>query len=177
MEANRDKTRDYAAGLVSGGKTGLVVPIGFTPRGPTTTTSTSSGTGTGTISVSQIGKVSFSDFSLSLPGALLQAVMSDNQTRVLQSPQVRASDGQKVSLRIGDKVPYATGSFRPGLGSVGVSPLVSTQFQFAEVGVTVDMTPHVHGSDELTLHVLIEISNASRTVTIGGLGQPVISQR
>src|SRR5258707_13908398 len=98
MEANRDKTRDYAAGLVSGGKTGLVVPIGFTPRGqttttttpsttgttgtttrnttgtglitPTTTTSTSSGTGTGTISVSQIGKVSFSDFSLSLPGAL-----------------------------------------------------------------------------------------------------------
>src|SRR5205085_4902967 len=126
---------------------------------------------------SQIGKVSFSDFSLSLPGALLQAVMSDNQTRVLQSPQVRASDGQKVSLRIGDKVPYATGSFQPGIGTVGVSPLVSTQFQFAEVGVTVDMTPHVHGNDELTLHIAIEISNVSRTVTIGGLDQPVISQR
>ncbi len=200
MEANRDKTRDYAAGLVSGGKTGLVIPIGFTPRGGTTTTtnSTPSTTGTGTttttpstttttggssnsssISVSQIGKVTFSDFSLSLPGALLQAVMTDNQTRVLQSPQVRASDGQKVSLRIGDKVPYATGSFQPGIGGVGagISPLVSTQFQFAEVGVTVDMTPHVHGSDELTLHILIEISNVSRTVTISGVDQPVISQR
>jgi general secretion pathway protein D len=195
MEANRDKTRDYAAGLVSGGKTGLVLPIGFAPRGGTTTTTTpttttpnsvttptttttTTGSSSGTsISVSQLGKVSFSDFSLSLPGALLQAVMSDNQTRVLQSPQVRASDGQKVSLRIGDKVPYATGSFQPGIGSVGVSPLVSTQFQFAEVGVNIDMTPHVHGSDELTLHIAIEISNVSRTVTIGGLDQPVISQR
>ena len=203
MEANRDKTRDYAAGLVSGGKTGLVIPVGFNPRGGTTTTTTNttpSTTGTpsvttpsstttttggssnsSSISVSQIGKVSFSDFSLSLPGALLQAVMSDSETRVLQSPQVRASDGQKVSLRIGDKVPYATGSFQSGIGGVGqgggFSPLASTQFQFAEVGVTVDMTPHVHGSDELTLHVLIEISNVSRTVTISGVDQPVISQR
>ncbi|MDQ6759530.1 MAG: hypothetical protein M3Z32_06645, partial [Acidobacteriota bacterium] len=108
MEANRDKTRDYAAGLVSGGKTGLVIPVGFTPRGGTTTTTTNSTPSTtgvltpstttttggssnngSSISVSQIGKVTFSDFSLSLPGALLQAVMSDNQTKVLQSPQVR----------------------------------------------------------------------------------------
>ena len=196
MEANRDKTRDYAAGLVSGGKTGLVIPVGFTPKGVGTTTTPvtpspagtpaptptgGSSSGSSSISVSQIGKVSFSDFSLSLPGALLQAVMTDNQTRVLQSPQVRASDGQKVSLRIGDKVPYATGSFQTGIGGVGTgggfSPLASTQFQFAEVGVTVDMTPHVHGSDEVTLHVLIEISNVSRTVTISGVDQPVISQR
>ncbi len=199
MEANRNKTRDYAAGLVSGGKTGLVIPVGFTPRGVTGTTttpttpspagtptpnpipSTGGSSGSSSISVSQIGKVGFSDFSLSLPGALLQAVMTDSQTRVLQSPQVRASDGQKVSLRIGDKVPYATGSFQTGIGGVGqgggFSPLASTQFQFAEVGVTVDMTPHVHGGDELTLHVLIEISNVSSKVVISGVEQPVISQR
>lgn len=95
----------------------------------------------------------------------------------MQSPQVRASDGQKVSLKIGDKVPYATGSFQPGIGSVGVSPLVSTQFQFAETGVNLEITPHVHGTDELTMHISIDVSNVSRTVTIGGLDQPVISQR
>src|SRR5260370_856526 len=103
--------------------------------------------------------------------------MSDNSTRVMQQPQVRASDGQKVSLKIGDKVPYATGSFQPGIGSVGVSPLVSTQFQFAETGVNLEITPHVHGTDELTMHISIDVSNVSRTVTIGGLDQPVISQR
>ena len=219
MEANTSRTRDIAAGLVSGSTTGLVLPIGFSPRNPiltgqhetttnnnttTTTTTTTNqnttttpstttnplgsflGTTTGTttpttsqISLAQIGKIGFNDFSVSLPGALLQAVMTDNTTRVLQSPQVRASDGQKVTLKIGDKVPYATGSFQPGFaGSVGgVSPLVSTQFNFAEVGVNVDITPHVHGSDEVTLHVVIEISNVSRQVDIGGLQQPVISQR
>lgn len=202
MYANRDRTRNLAAGLVSGGNAGLSIPIGFNPSTGLTTgtastatgTATTSGTtvgsattGTGTtgsststsgsIQLAQIGKVSFNDFSVTLPSALLQAIVTDNKTKVLQSPQVRASDGQKVSLRIGDKVPYATGSFQPGIGTVGVSPLVSTQFNFAEVGVNVDMTPHVHGTDEVTLHILIEISDVSSNVTIGGLTQPVISQR
>src|SRR5579872_1872704 len=167
---------------------------GTTPTGTGTTGLGSTGIGTGLggyggtstgtpaqnyVSLGQIGKIGFNDFSISLPNALLQAVMTDNTTRVLQKPQVRASDGQKVTLKIGDKIPYATGSFQPGFaGSVGgVSPLVSTQFQFAETGVNVEVTPHVHGSDEVTLHVLIDISNVSQQITIGGLQQPVISQR
>ena len=124
-----------------------------------------------------MGKIGFNDFSTSIPGALLQAVMTDSSTRVMQSPQVRVSDGQKVELKIGDKVPYATGSFQPGIGTVGVSPLVSTQFQFAETGVNLTITPHVHGNDEVSLDITVDISNVSRNVTIGGLDQPVISQR
>jgi general secretion pathway protein D len=207
MESNSDRTRSIASTLVSNGTNGLALPVSFSPRNPVLqgtgsgtgtgtgaggTGGTGTGTGTGTpvtpttgttgttgsfISLAQIGKVSFNDFSTSLPGALLQAVMSDNTTRVMQSPEVRASDGQKVSLKIGDRVPYATGSFQPGIGTVGVSPLVSTQFQFADTGVEMEITPHVHGTDELTMHVLINVSNVSRTVTIGGLDQPVISQR
>ena len=104
-------------------------------------------------------------------------MVSDRQTRVLQSPQVRASDGQKVTLRIGDKIPYATGAFQSGLGGVGGLGLANTQFNFAEVGVNVDMTPTVHGRDEVTLKVAIEVSNVRDRVTIGGIEQPVIGQR
>jgi len=192
MEANSSKTRSLAAGLVSGGQTGLNLPVTFSRNSTTTTTTptttpttgvttptttTSTTTTPGAIPLSRIFRISSNDFSTTLPGALLQAVMSDNSTRVMQSPQVRASDGQKVSLKIGDKVPYATGSFQPGIGSVGVSPLVSTQFQFAETGVNLEILPHVHGTDEITMHISIDVSNVSRTVTIGGLDQPVISQR
>ena len=188
MEANSSKTRTLAASLVSGGSNGLSLPLVFS-RNQTTTTATptttpgtttppaTTTTTSGSIPLSRFFKISSNDFSTTLPGALLNAVMSDNSTRVMQSPQVRASDGQKVSLKIGDKVPYATGSFQPGIGSVGVSPLVSTQFQFAETGVNLEITPHVHGTDELTMHISIDVSNVSRTVTIGGLDQPVISQR
>jgi general secretion pathway protein D len=70
------------------------------------------------ITLNRIPRISIHDFTTSVPGALLQAVLNDNLTRVMQSPQVRASDGQKVTLKIGDKIPYATGSFQPGFGSV-----------------------------------------------------------
>jgi general secretion pathway protein D len=203
MDVASDVSHQIGAGLVSNGTNGLAVPIGFSPRNPIlsgngtgangtggtggtgTNGGTDNGTGTGTaatptqsyIALGQIGHIGFNDFSTSLPGALLQAVMSDSRTKVEQSPEVRVSDGQKVSLKIGQKYPYATGSFQPGVGTVGVSPLVSTQFQFVDTGVNVEMTPHVHGSDELTLHVSVDISNVSNTVNLGGLSQPVISQK
>jgi general secretion pathway protein D len=211
MEVNSDRSRTIAAGLVSGGTTGLAVPLSFSPRNPvlqgtgtgtgtgTTNNGTTNGTGTsntggvnnvtgtgttgtGTtgssfVALGQIGKIGFNDFSTSLPGAMLQAVMSDTSTKVMQSPEIRVSDGQKAELKIGDRIPYASGSFQPGIGTVGVSPLVSTQFQFADTGVNLTITPHVHGNDELTLDITADISNVSTNVTIGGLTQPVISQR
>jgi general secretion pathway protein D len=108
---------------------------------------------------------------------LLQALMTDASTRILQRPQVRAADGQKASLRLGDRIPFATGSFQPGVGAVGVSPLVSTQFQYADVGVNVDLTPKIHGESEISLHIEIEISAVRERIDVGGIEQPVIGQR
>jgi general secretion pathway protein D len=196
MSVSSSKTRTLAAQIASAGGTGgLNVPIGFTPRNPvlingsstgttTTGTTTTGTTTTGTtttssnlISLAQVAHVSTNDFSTTLPGALLNLVMSDSNTKVLQSPQVRASDGQKVTLRIGQKIPYATGSLSAGVGAVGGLPYANTQFNFAEVGVNVDITPTVHGRDEVTLKMMIEVSNVSSHVTIGGVDQPVIAQQ
>jgi general secretion pathway protein D len=201
MDVASDVSHNIGAGLVSaGGTNGLSVPFQFSPVNPITSTTTgANGTGgtgatgtTGTttttttgsttsgssfISLSQLGHLSSADFSTTLPGAMLQAVMSDSRTKIQESPQVRVSDGQKVSLKIGEKYPYATGSFQPGVGTVGVSPLVSTQFQFVDIGVNVELTPHVHGSDEVTLHVSVDISNIANTLNLGGLSQPVIGQK
>jgi general secretion pathway protein D len=124
-----------------------------------------------------VNRLSTNDFSLTLPGALLQALMTDRSTKVLQSPQIRVADGMKASLRIGDQVPIATGSFQPGIGAVGISPLVNTQFQYKDVGVNLDITPRVHGQDEVTLHVELEISTVRDRIDIGGIAQPVIGQR
>jgi general secretion pathway protein D len=159
-----------------------------TTTDPTTgvsTTITTPSTSTGTtpaaavaagVSLAQLAHISTNDFSTTLPGALLNLIMTDSKTKVLNNPTVRASDGMKVSLAIGQKIPYATGSFQPGVGTVGVSPLVSTQFNFAEVGVNVDITPQVHANNEVTLHVEINVSSVAQYVTLGGLAQPVISQ-
>jgi general secretion pathway protein D len=107
---------------------------------------------------------------------LLQAVLSDNKTKILNSPQVRASDGMKVSLKIGDRIPIATGSFQSGVGTVGGAPYAQTQFQFTDVGIKVEITPQVHSADELTLHVSFEVSSVRSFTNIGGVQQPIIGQ-
>jgi len=206
MDISSDVSRQIGAGLVSNGTNGLAVPFSFSPVNPITSSTTSTGiTGTGGtgatgttvttptttttgttgsstgstfVALSQgLGHLGSSDFSTSLPGAMLQAVMSDSRTKIQESPEVRVSDGQKVTLKIGEKYPYATGSFQPGVGTVGVSPLVSTQFQFVDVGVNLELTPHIHGSDEVTIHAKIDITNIANTLNLGGLSQPVIGQK
>ena len=103
-------------------------------------------------------------------------MLNDRGTRVLQSPQLRSLDNQKATLKIGDRQPTATGSFQPGIGGVGINPLVNTQFTFIDVGVNVDITPRVHDNNEVSMHVELEISSVRDKVNLGGIEQPVISQ-
>lgn len=171
MEANTKYTRDLAAAIAS---SGLSMPVTFT--GGTTTATSAAGTaaaGSNSTTLNRLGRLSSNQFTTSLPGALLQALLTDNRTKVLNNPQLRASDGQKVSLKIGDRIPYATGSFQTNTAAA----LVSTQFNYADVGVNVDITPQVHSADEVTLHVEVTVSSVVERISIGGIEQPVIGQR
>ena len=74
--------------------------------------------------------------------------------------------------------PTLRAAFSPASGGgVGLNPLVSTQFNFADVGVNVDILPKVHGREEVSMHIELEISNVSGRVDIGGVSQPIISQK
>jgi general secretion pathway protein D len=103
--------------------------------------------------------------------------MGDSDTKLIQNPQVRALDNQKATLKIGERVPVATGSFQPGIGGVGINPLVNTQFQYLDVGVNIDVTPHVHEDREITLKISMEISSVVGQSSIGGISQPIIGQK
>ena len=156
---------------------------GITTPGATSSGSSSSSGGTSTASattqtpLSKLGHISSADYSLTnLPGATFEAVLNDSATRVLQSPQIRAADKAKASIKIGDKVPTATGSFQPGVGGVGVSPLVNTQFTFLDVGVNVEITPYVHDNNEVSLHVDLDVSQVKDRIDLGGVSEPEISQ-
>ena len=92
-------------------------------------------------------------------------------------------DGQTAKLRVGDRVPVATGSFsggrRRGHDRTGrrVNPLVNTQFQYLDVGVNVDVTPRIHPDHEISMKVNVVVSSVTGTSNIGGISQPIISQR
>jgi general secretion pathway protein D len=124
-----------------------------------------------------LGNLNATDFQVTIPSANLSAVMGDTDTKMLQNPQVRALDNQKATLKIGERVPVATGSFQPGIGGVGINPLVNTQFQYLDVGVNIDVTPHVHADREVTLKITMEISSVVGQSSIGGISQPIIGQK
>jgi general secretion pathway protein D len=124
------------------------------------------------------GVFTIGSFVVSVPGASFSLLSSDSNTKILQNPQIRALNNEKATLRIGDRVPIATGSFQPGLiGGGGISPLVSTQFTYLDVGVNVDITPHIHSDNEVTLKMMLEISSVTGSQDIGGITQPIIGQR
>jgi general secretion pathway protein D len=177
MEANRSRVRNLAATFTTGNSAGIDVPIVYN-KSSTSTDDEGTETTTGNmVALNQIKSLGSGDFSVAVPGGLLQALMTDTNTRVLQQPQVRAVEMQKASLKIGDRIPYATGSFQPGVGSVGLNPLVSTQFNFLDTGVNVDITPKMHGKDEVSLHIEVDVSSKSGEVNLGGLRQPIVSRR
>ena len=156
-----------------------------TTTGNTTGTTTNTGNGTTNsssttglqIPISQLSHLSTSDFATTLPGALLQAAMSDTRSKILQAPQIRCLDNIKATMNVGERVPVASGSFQPGIGGVGINPLVNTQFNYQDVGVNVEMTARVLEHDEVYMHVKIDISDIDGYQTQSGIQEPIIGQR
>src|SRR3984893_1654390 len=129
------------------------------------------------INLNTIANLNATDFQVTIPPATATALMSDSNTKIIQNPQIRALDGQKASLKIADRVPVATGSFQPGIGGVGINPLVNTQFQYLDVGVNIDITPRVHAGREISLKLSMDISSVTGTSSIGGIDQPIIGRK
>src|SRR2546423_13859 len=133
--------------------------------------------GSGSINLNSLANLNATDFQVTITPATISALFSDNNTKLIQNPQIRALDGQKASLKIGERVPIASGSFQPGIGGVGINPLVNTQFQYLDVGVNVDVTPTIHANGDVTLKTTMDISSVTSFQNIGGIQQPVIGQR
>jgi len=177
MTVTTDVIRDL--GIVPPGSASVALQGTSTTSTSSTGTTSTTGAATtpNTLVLNQFANLTANDFLVTIPQATANFVFSNAGTKIIQSPRIRASDNQKASLKIGDRVPVATGSFQPGIGGVGINPLVNTQFQYIDVGVNVDITPQVHANREVSMKVTIDVSEVDNYVTIGGISQPVIGQR
>jgi general secretion pathway protein D len=160
LQVRRDRARSL--GIQPGGTTSLVFAPP-TPLGPA-----------GAVALNNLSKITSGDFALTIPNAVAAALASDSSTKIIQNPEVRVSDGESARLRVGDRIPVATGSFQ---ATAGLGPVVNTQFQYVDVGVNIDLVPHVHPDHSVSMKLSVEVSSLNGRVNIGGIDQPVISQR
>jgi general secretion pathway protein D len=126
-----------------------------------------------------LANVNATNFAVTIGGGTLNALLSDADTRVLQNPSIRATDGQAATLKIGTRVPIATGSYNAGtaigggLGGLGTQ----TNFQYQDVGVTIDMTPQIHIDRQISMKLDIADTTEAGSVTIQGVTEPIFGQR
>jgi general secretion pathway protein D len=187
LEVNRDKTRTI--GIQLPGTIGVqlqppnatVTTTGTTTTGTTTTGTTTTGTtttGTTTnLTLNNLAHLNATNFAVTVGQATANLLLSDSDTKVLQNPSIRATDGQKADLKIGERIPVATGSYQTGAATAVVSSLVNTQFTYLDVGVEIEITPVVHYDRDVTLKIKIVSSQEEGSTNIGGITEPIISQR
>ena len=78
-----------------------------------------------------------------------------------QHLSVRATDGNEAQVRIGERFPIITASFQPGSGVDPNQPgavLPPPSFTFEDLGLSINATPTVHGSGEVSLQLQAEFN-------------------
>lgn len=141
--------------------------------------SSAAGSGTGTTTnptLYDLAHLNATDFAVSIGQATANLLLTDSNTKILQNPRIRATDQQKAVMKIGQRIPIATGSYQTGAATALVSSLVNTQFQYQDVGVNIEMTPTIHYDRDITLKMKIEVSSVASYDTISGVTEPIIAQ-
>lgn len=173
LEADADRVREL----------GLTPATINTSTGSITNGFQGAGVYSPTSAATLAGHFGLNDYGLVVPSAIANAILNDSSTSIMQNPEVRVTDGDTATLRIGSRIPYATGSF--GLPTAATSSgssssyglVTNTQFQFQDVGVNVELTPHLLPSGEIAIHAKIEISSVQPSVSIAGVNEPTFGQR
>src|SRR5207249_266113 len=112
LQTNMDHLRDL----------GILPPqqVSVSVNNGTTTTSATTGTSTNTptngLTFNNLKHLNSGNYSITTPTATATAILADTETKIIQNPEIRSVDGQIAHLKIGQRIPVATGSFQAGVG-------------------------------------------------------------
>lgn len=106
-------------------------------------------------------------------GAVLEALASVTEVRVISSPQVMVLSNQTARLRVGDSVPIVT---QQATGGGVTDTRIVNSVSLRDTGVSLDVTPRVNSAGGVLLDVDQDVSDAVATTT-SGIDSPTIQQR
>lgn len=79
------------------------------PQTLSATLKTTSTASDATLTLNDLANLTAKNFSLTVGTAAANMLLTDSDTQILQNPRLRATDGQKATLKIGERIPIAPG--------------------------------------------------------------------
>src|SRR6266478_5096314 len=95
-------------------------------------------------------------------GANATFKLQDNNANVLAAPRIRARDNQKAKIVIGQKLPVVSSTITPSTGT----PVVSNNVTYLDVGIKLEVKPHVYLEGDVGIELSMEVSSATNKQTI-----------
>jgi general secretion pathway protein D len=104
--------------------------------------------------------------------ATITAIATDSRIHVLSRPRVQTSHAVPASLKIGNTVPYVTGTYFGGINGQA-----SSQYQQTFVGIDLEVTPLINSDGLVVMDISEDVQQLGTPVTIDGNPVPTTTQR
>ena len=166
LEVSRERTKSYGLDLGN-----YAINLAFSPE-------SAPGADAKPFNLNTISTgVSTADFYMGVPSAVVRFLESDSQTKVLAKPNLRGTEGQKLSLNLGEDVPVPSTTFTPlAAGGASANPL--TSYGYRTIGIIVNMTVlRVTYEGDILLDISIENSARGQDTNIAGQNLPSFFSR
>ena len=101
------------------------------------------------------GTLDFTQFS-----ALLSMLQSRNNTKVVSNPRIVVLNNQTAKVKVGSEIPIPAFERNETTGSFEV-----TGFSYRDVGVVLNVTPHINTAEEILVDLKPEVSSLGSTIS------------
>jgi general secretion pathway protein D len=109
-------------------------------------------------------------------GAILQALQKKSGVNILSTPHVLTSNHRKAKIVVGENTPFVVQS-RVTETTDFLTPTVIKQYEYKDVGITLDITPHVSQSGLVRLEIDSEFTKLIDSVTAASSDTPTTAKR
>jgi general secretion pathway protein D len=104
--------------------------------------------------------VDIAGFSISSISAIINAVKTDDEFRILSTPQVLTTDNEEAKIFVGENRPYQTRSTTDPSGGTFES------FEYRDVGKILTITPHVTEGRLVRMKISLEVKTVDLASTL-----------
>ena len=109
-------------------------------------------------------------------GAILQALKRESAVNILSTPLVLTSNHRKATIVVGENRPFVVQS-RVTETTDFITPTVIKSFEYKDVGITLEVTPHISQSGLIRLDIDSEFTKLLEDITTGSSETPTTAKR